>query len=74
MSWNVDSSADSDSLSETKPLMETHVDINRRQYEDIRSNDTATRESAQVILDLKENLIEYYKIIIFRPYVMVNPP
>lgn len=47
MSLNASSSTDSDSLSETKPLMETHVDVNRRQYEDIRSNDRATRESAQ---------------------------
>lgn len=60
MSLNASSSTDSDSLSETKPLMETHVDVNRRQYEDIRSNDRATRESAQVIVIL--DLIEYYKI------------
>lgn len=59
MSLNASSSTDSDSLSETKPLMETHVDVNRRQYEDIRSNDRATRESAQVII---LDLIEYYKI------------
>lgn len=57
MSLNASSSTDSDSLSETKPLMETHVDVNRRQYEDIRSNDRATRESAQVIV-----ILEYYKI------------
>lgn len=62
MSLNASSSTDSDSLSETKPLMETHVDVNRRQYEDIRSNDRATRESAQVQVIVILDLIEYYKI------------
>ncbi|XP_061172720.1 presenilin-1-like [Saccostrea echinata] len=48
MSWNDNSSAESDRASETKPLMDGCVDSTRRHlYEDIRSNDTAATGTDQ---------------------------
>lgn len=48
MSWNDNSSAESDRASETKPLMDGCVDSTRRHlYEDIRSNDTTATETEQ---------------------------